>query len=1218
MPQKQIMDGCLAATYVAYALSEVATIYPITPIAEMGEVADRWAMEGRKNVFGQTMQVKELESELGAAGATHGVADGGALATTFTSSQGLMLMIPNMYKIAGNLLPAVFHIGSRVVGTHALSIFCDHSDVMACRTTGFALLCSSSVQETHDLAIVAHLAAIESSVPFLHWMDGFRTSNEMQSIDVVDYEDLKPLVPWDKVAAFRHRGMNPEHSNVRGTAQNPDIYFQNREAINKYYEAVPAIVQEKMDQVAKLTGRSYHLMDYVGDPEAEYVTISMASSSDVIDETVQALCAMGYKVGHIKVRLYRPFPAEAFLGALPASCKRIAVLDRDKEPGAPGEPLYQDVATTLFEAGRQVQAIRGRYGLGSKDFNPGMAKAIFDELAKPEPKRQFTIGITDDVTNLSLDWDNDFDPIADDTRQIVFYGIGNDGTVGATKQAASIIGGDTNLYAQAYFNYSAKKSGGYTISQLRFANHPIRAAYGIVQADYIGCNKATYVQQYDMLDRLKPGGIFVLNSQWTTMEQLEEQLPAKVKRQMAEKKVKFYNVNAVDLAHKHHLGEHINMIMEAVFFKLMDIIPLDEAIAALKASVKKTYGHEGDQVVSNNWAALDEALDAMQLIDYPESWLNAEETAGDRKRAAYIASLPEWERTVGMPMLHLKGNQLPVSKMIADGVFPAGTTAYEKRKIATFIPVWDPDKCIECTECSFVCSHAAIRPFIATDEELKDAPATYITKEAWDPGIKGMHWRIQNYPDDCTGCASCSTVCPAGALPMKPVAEYRDVENANLEFAQKHVSSKAGAIERHTILGSQLYTPLLEFSGACGGCGETPYVKLLTQLFGEHTVIANATGCSSIWGANAPSQAYCRNERGLGPAWSNSLFEDNAEYGYGIAVALAHRRQALIDLAYKAVEDPEIEEDLREALVNWLAVKNDYDKSYEAGLTVKAVIAKNPDAKYASEISPNADMLGKKSVWIVGGDGWAYDIGFAGLDHVLASGIDVNMLVLDTQCYSNTGGQTSKATPYGACTKYSYTGKREYHKNLGQMMMTYRNVYVASVAIGGNMNQVVHAFTEAEAYPGPSIVIAYCPCLMFGIKDGMSHTVIAQREAVENKFWPIYRFNPSNKENPLFFDPLVNWPKSEPLPPAPKWSPKPWVYEKIVSFGESAPRNGADNPLIVDRQPGLTLDMEPMLLNQTRFAVLGQRVSAVEAQAIYDRLTSASHDNTDRISTLPS
>ncbi len=1207
------MDGCLAATYVAYALSEVATIYPITPIAEMGEVADRWAMQGRKNVFGQTMQVKELESELGAAGATHGVADGGALATTFTSSQGLMLMLPNMYKIAGNLLPAVFHIGSRVVGTHALSIFCDHSDVMACRTTGFAMLCSSSVQETHDLAIVAHLAAIESSVPFLHWMDGFRTSNEMQSIDVVSYEALKALVPWEKVAAFRSRGMNPEHSDVRGTAQNPDIYFQNREAYNKYYDAVPAIVQQKMDQVAALTGRAYHLMDYVGDPDAEYVTISMASSSDVIDETVQALQVLGYKVGHIKVRLYRPFPKEAFLAALPQSCKRIAVLDRDKEPGAPGEPLYQDVATALFESGRNVQAIRGRYGLGSKDFNPGMAKAVFDELARENPKKQFTVGITDDVTNLSIDYEKDFDPIADDCKQIIFYGIGNDGTVGATKQAASIIGADTNLYAQAYFNYSAKKSGGYTISQLRFADHPIRAAYGIVEADYVGCNKDTYIEKYDMLDRLKPGGIFVLNSQWTTMEQLEEALPAKVKRQIAQKKVKFYNVNAIDLAHRHHLGEHINMIMEAVFFKLLDIIPLDEAITALKKSVETTYGHEGQLVVQNNWAAIDEAVDAMHLIDYPDAWLQAQPTQDDRKREAYIASLPEWERTVGMPMLQLQGNELPVSKMIADGVFPAGTTAYEKRKIAAFIPIWDKDKCIECTECSFVCSHAAIRPFIATDSEMEGAPASYETKEAWDGALKGMHWRIQIYPDDCTGCASCSTVCPAGALPMQPVSEHRKVENINLSFAKAQVSSKAGAIPRQTILGSQLYTPLLEFSGACGGCGETPYVKLLTQLFGEHTVIANATGCSSIWGANAPSQAYCRNDQGLGPAWGNSLFEDNAEYGYGIAVALAHRRQGLIDLACTAVEDPETDADLCEALSDWLAVKNDYEKSYSAGLKVKEFITKNANAKYAAQIAPNADVLGKKSVWIVGGDGWAYDIGFAGLDHVLASGIDINMLVLDTQCYSNTGGQTSKATPYGACTKYSYTGKREYHKNLGQMMMTYRNVYVASVAIGGNMNQVVKAFSEAEAYPGPSIVIAYCPCLMFGIKDSLSHSVIAQREAVENKFWPIYRFNPNNKENPLFFDPLVKIPEAQPLPPAPKWSPKPWVRERIISFGESAPQVVKGSPLIVD-YAGMTLDMQPMLLNQTRFAVLGQRVSAAEAQAIYDRLKSASIGNAERIS----
>lgn len=1213
--KKVIMDGAVSATYIAYAMSEIATIYPISPIAEMGEIADKWSAQGRKNLFGQTMQVRELESELGAAGATHGAADAGTLSTTFTCSQGLLLMIPNMFKIAGNLLPVVFHVGARSVATHALSIYGDHSDVMACRSTGFAMLASSSVQENHDLAIVAHLAAIESSVPMLHFFDAYRTANEMQTVSIVDYDNIRPLMNWDKIRQFRERGMNPEHPTTRGTAQNPDIFFQNREACNTFYDAIPAIVQQQMDKVAGITGRKYHLFDYVGAPDAEYVTVSMGSSCDVMDETVRYLNSVGYKVGHIKVRLYRPFASDAFIAAIPSTVKAMAVLDRDKEPGAVGEPLFTDVCAALFEAGRNIKVIGGRYGLSSKDFNAGMGKAIFDELAKPNPKKRFTIGIVDDVTNLSLDYDNTVDPIENGTQQVIFFGIGNDGTVGATKQAARIIGDESDLHVQAHFEYSAKKSGGYTISQLRFAPHPIKAAYDIVEADYVGCNKATYVGKYPLIDNLKDGGIFVLNSLWTP-EQMETNLPASFRRQIATKKIRFYNVNAVSIAHAAGLGEHINTIMETAFFKLMNIIPLDKAIAALKQQVTQMYGHEGQSVIEANCNAIDKALESIVEINYPSSWATLDDSAEVAAREAYLATMPKWVREVAMPMLARRGGELPVSKMIADGIFPTGESAYERRRIAEFIPAWDPDKCIECTECSFVCSHAAIRPVVATADELKDAPASFVTKDAWSRPLQGMKWRIQIYPEDCTGCASCSTVCPAQALPMKPIDEIIGTEKENLEFARKNISSKAGLLPRFSIAGSQLYTPLLEFSGACGGCGETPYVKLLTQLFGEHTVIANATGCSSIWGADAPSMVYCKNENGHGPAWGNSLFEDNAEYGYGIAVGLDQRRRNLIQNAQAAVADPATATALKEALSAWLAVSDDYDKSFAAGLEVKKALSADPTMKYADLISANTDLLGRKSVWAIGGDGWAFDIGFAGLDHVLASGIDINILVLDTQCYSNTGGQTSKATPHGACTKYSYGGKRQFRKNLGEMMMTYRNVYVASVAIGGNMNQVVHAFREAEAYPGPSIIIAYCPCLMFGIRQSLSHSIIQQRQAVQTEFWPIYRFNPANDENPLTFDKPWPYPQSPALPAPPQWSPKPWVHENVISFGESSPRNGDENPLIVDSGSDAPLPLQPMLNDETRFIELNVQ-AGTEAPAIYEALEKSCRDNVDRLKSLP-
>ena len=1213
MAQKKVIaDGSLAATHAAYALSEIATIYPISPIAEMGELADQWSCQGRLNVYGQPMQVKVLESELGAAGACHGAAAGGALATTFTNSQGLLLMIPNMYKMAGNLYPVVFHIGARTVATHALSIFGDHSDVMAVRATGFTMMASTSVQEAHDMAIVAHLSAIESSVPVLHFFDAYRTANEMQNVELLDYSDIASLVDMDKVAAFRRRAMNPEHSDTRGTAQNPDIFFQAREACNPYYDAVPAIVQAKMDALAALTGRHYRIFDYYGDPQAEYVTVAMGSGSKVLEQAVDYLNARGYRVGHINVRLYRPFSAKDFVAAIPATARVVAVLDRDKEPGAVGEPLYTDVCAALFEQGRQVRVIGGRYGLSSKDFNIGMAKAVFDEMAAPQPRRRFTVGIDDDVTHLSLSYDPNIDAVDSSCRQVVFYGIGNDGTVGATKQIASIIYDKTGMHVQAHFQYSAKKSFGYTISQLRYSKEPVRAPYDIVRADYVGCNKCTYVGKYDLLGNLADGGIFVLNSPWTAA-QMEKFIPASMKRIVASRHIRFYNVDASAIASRHGLGAHINVIMEAVFFKLTGVVPFDEAIAAVKSAAAAMYGHEGQNVVEANAAAIDEAAAAVVQIDYPASWATASTAEEEAARKAYLASLPEWVARVAVPMNELKGDRLPVSAMSADGVFPAGTTAYEKRSVATFIPRWDADKCIECVECSFVCSHAAIRPVVATQAELADAPGTFVTKDAWGKALEGMKWRIQVYPDDCTGCASCSTVCPAQALPMVPVESDREVQRENLAFAQAHIASKAGLLPRFSILGSQLYEPLLEFSGACGGCGETPYVKLLTQLFGEHTVIANATGCSSIWGADAPSMSYCRNSKGLGPAWGNSLFEDNAEYGYGIAVALGHRRQALIELAESALGDADTDAELKSALEAWMKVKDDCDSSYAAGLEVKRIVAAKPQAKYAAQIAAAADLLGKKSVWAIGGDGWAYDIGFAGIDHVLASGIDINILVMDTQCYSNTGGQTSKATPYGACTKFSYNGKREYHKNLGQMMMTYRNVYVASVAIGGNMNQVVQAFKEAAAYPGPSIIIAYCPCLMFGIKQSLSHSIIQQRRGVQTHFWPIYRFAPDAKENPLTFDEPYDYPQATDLPEPPQWTPKPWVHENIVSFGASAPRNGADNPLVVDSGTAAPEPLKPMLMDEDRFMELPARVGADEADQVFARLEQASRLNVTRL-----
>lgn len=1101
------IDGCTAAAHIAYALSEVATIYPITPIASMGDSAVKWALAGRKNIFGTAMSVKEMESELGAAGATHGALAAGAFATTFTASQGLMLMIPNMYKIAAEQLPAVFHVGCRSLASHALSIFGDHQDVMACRATGFVMLSSASVQEAMDLALVSHLAAIDGSLPVLHFFDGWRTSNETATIEPIDYKDIPPLVNFDNVARFRARAMNPEHPLLRGTSQGPDVYFQAREACNPLYEDMPRIVQAAMDRVGNLTGRHYHLVDYFGAPDADRVIISMGSSAQVIAETVEWLNRnASYKTGVITVRLYRPFPADELLKALPDTVKTVAVLDRTKEPGAYGEPLYLDVAAAVQRSGRNINVTGGRYGLSSKEFDPAMVRAVFDELASDEPRRQFTVGITDDVTHLSLDVPEghfiDTDP---DVVQTIFYGMGSDGTVGATKQLADIVTQTAGYYSQAYFNYSAKKSGGYTLSQLRFGPRPVRSEYSIIEADYVGCNKDVYVDRFEMLDKLKPGGIFVLNSSWTA-DDMDRRLPAAMKRAIAHKQIRFYNIDAVALAEANGLGPRVNTIMTTVYLHLMSSrLPFDEAMASFRAKVSEAYRHEGGEIVSRNMAVINAAVGALKEISYPAQWADAADEAAPETPVA----LPPFVKNVAQPCLKLLGDSLPVSAFAADGTLPMGTAAYEKRRIAVNIPVWDVDKCIECTLCSISCPHAAIRPYLLDASEAAGAPADLTLKDAVMPQLKGLKYRIQVYPADCLGCASCATVCPGHALTMTPIDSVFDKEKTWLEYLSGHVTIKDNLVDRFTVQGSQFRQPLLEFSGACAGCGETPYAKLLTQLFGERMIVANATGCSSIWGASYPSNPYCVDRNGHGPAWGNSLFEDNAEYGYGMACAVESRRARLRDEVTALAASSYTPADVKAAAEKWLAGFDNAADSAESGRALVAALKSQPSSAAIESILNSADMLGKKSVWAIGGDGWAYDIGFGGLDHVLAQNIDINILVMDTECYSNTGGQTSKATPLGAVMKYAADGKRTYKKDLGRMMMTYGTVYVASIALGANFAQAIKALKEAEAFPGPSIVIAYCPCINHGIRAGMSHSIIEEREAVKAGYWQLYRYNPA-------------------------------------------------------------------------------------------------------------
>jgi len=1118
MAKKMTIDGNTATAHVAYAFSDVAAIYPITPSSPMAEVADDWAANGRKNLFGQTVHIAEMQSEAGAAGAVHGSLAAGAFTSTFTASQGLLLMIPNMYKISGELLPCVFHVSARALAAHALSIFGDHSDVMACRQTGFAMLTSASVQEAMDLALVAHLSTLEAKVPFVHFFDGFRTSHEIQKIESIDYEDMAKLVNWDAVADFRSRALNPEHPVQHGTAQNPDIYFQNREAANRFYAATPAIVQKYMDQVGELTGRKYKLFDYIGAPDAENIIISMGSSCDVIEEAINYLNAKGGKYGAIKVRLYRPFDASAFLSAIPATCKKIAVLDRTKEPGSFGEPLYADVCSVLMDAGRgDIKVVGGRYGLGSKEFTPTMVKAVYDNLAG-ECKNHFTVGIVDDVTGTSLPINEQVNAAPEGTYSCKFFGLGSDGTVGANKNSIKIIGDHTDMYAQGYFSYDSKKSGGFTVSHLRFGKTPIQSPYLIDNADFIACHNPSYVTRYDLVEGAKEGGIFLLNSPWSTVEELDEHLPAAMKNEIAKKHLRFYNVDAISVARSVGMGGRINTVMQACFFNVSGVIPADQAIDYMKQYAKKSYGKKGDAVVQKNYDAIDAAVGALVEIKYPESWATTTEGAVPVKVDA-----TEYFDNIIHPILAQRGDKLPVSAFIGheDGAVPVGTTKYERRGIAVQVPVWEADTCAQCNRCSLVCPHACIRPFLVTDEALAAAPEGFTAKKAVGKEFAGYNFRIQIDPYDCTGCGNCIQVCPTvqkGTLKMADFAEIGDAEDKNWAYALSLPKFDMTGLAVNSIKNSQFLQPLFEFSGACAGCGETPYIKLITQLFGDRMIVANATGCSSIYGGSAPTCPYTVNEKGHGPAWANSLFEDNAEFGFGMNLAVTQRRSKLIDNVKALIASECATEEVKAAAQAWLDAKDDAAGSKAAAAALLALI-EGCDCDACKAVVADKDLLVKKSIWIFGGDGWAYDIGYGGLDHVLAQGQDVNVLVVDTEVYSNTGGQSSKSTPTGAVAKFAAAGKRVKKKDLGAIAMTYGYVYVASVNMGADPAQVVKAISEAEAYKGPSLIIAYAPCINHGINMGKAQ--LEAKAAAEAGYWHMYRYNPdlvAQGKNPFQLD----------------------------------------------------------------------------------------------------
>ena len=1116
MVKMKTMDGNTAAAYISYAFTDVAAIYPITPSSPMAEVVDEWSAQGKKNIFGQSVKLLEMQSEAGAAGAVHGSLQSGALTTTYTASQGLLLMIPNMYKMAGELLPAVFHVSARALATSSLSIFGDHQDVMAARQTGFALLAEGSVQEVMDLSAVAHLSAIKGRVPFLNFFDGFRTSHEIQKIEVMEYDELAKLLDKDAVSAFRQRGLNPDNPVIRGTAQNPDIYFQTREAVNNYYDALPEIVEEYMGEISKMTGREYHLFNYYGAEDAEDIIIVMGSGADTVRTVVEKLNAEGKKVGVLVVHLYRPFSVKHFMGAIPASVKRIAVLDRTKEPGAFGEPLYLDVRAAFYASDRNPMIIGGRYGLGSKDLVPADVVAVFDNLASAEPKNNFTVSIVDDVTNTSLPVGEAIDVTKEGTKACKFWGLGSDGTVGANKSAIKIIGDYTDMYAQGYFSYDSKKSGGVTVSHLRFGTVPIMAPYLINAADFVAVHNQSYVYNYDVLAGLKKGGTFLLNCTWTA-EELDANLPGQLKRYIAENNIKFYIIDAVKIAQEIGLGGRINMIMQSAFFKLADVIPLETAVKHLKEAVEHSYGKKGQNIVDMNNAAIDQGINAIVAVEVPTAWANAE----DSKLANETGN--DFVDNVLVPMNRLEGDKLPVSAFdkYADGTFPCGTSAYEKRGIAINVPEWQIDTCIQCNQCAFVCPHAAIRPVLMTEEEAANAPATLPSKDAI--GAKGLKFAITISPLDCTGCGNCAQICPAPkgkALEMKPLASQLE-KTANWDYAMKEVAPKANPMNKNTIKGIQFEQPLLEFSGACAGCGETPYAKLVTQLVGDRMMLANATGCSSIWGASAPSMPYTKNCQGHGPSWANSLFEDNAEYGLGMFLGVKQSRERVAEMV-KEILAAEIPADLKEALEAWLENMDVSAGTRERADALVAVLEKYKEqCDKCAALYAEKQFFVKRSHWIFGGDGWAYDIGYGGLDHVLASGENVNVMVFDTEVYSNTGGQSSKSTPTAAIAKFAASGKKTKKKDLGMMAMSYGYVYVAQIAMGADKAQTLKAIAEAEAYEGPSLIIAYAPCINHGLKLGMGCTQLEEKRAVEAGYWATYRYNPDLKakgENPFILD----------------------------------------------------------------------------------------------------
>ena len=1104
------MDGNEAAAYVSYAYTEVAGIYPITPSSPMADHVDQWAAQGRKNIFGTPVKVVEMESEAGAAGTVHGSLGAGALTTTYTASQGLLLMIPNMYKIAGEQLPGVFHVSARCVASHALNIFGDHSDVMACRQTGFAMLAEGNVQEVMDLSPVAHLAAIEGKTPFLNFFDGFRTSHEIQKIDVLSYDEYAKLVDYEALARFRANALNPEDPRMRSLVDNPDIYFQLRESNNTDYANLPDVVEDYMAQISRLTGREYHLFNYYGAPDAERVIVAMGSICDVAEEVIDYLNAHGEKVGLVKVRLFRPFAPEKLIEAIPASVKKIAVLDRTKEPGALGEPLYQDVVTALANAGRNdIQVIGGRYGLGSKDTPPASVFAVYDELKRNEMKRQFTIGIVDDVTNLSLPEDKNCpNTAAPGTIECKFWGLGGDGTVGANKNSIKIIGETTDMYCQAYFEYDTKKSFGITKSHLRFGKHPISSTYYVSRADFVACHNQTYLTKYDIISELKPHGSFLLNCEWTE-DQLEQHIPGDILRYIAENDIHFYIIDANKESQALGLGNRSNMVLQAAFFKLANVIPVEDAVEHMKAAVKKTYGLKGEKVVNMNIAAVDAGINALVQVQVKPEWKNLSGAAIQPPRA----DVPDVIKNILVPINAQKGDDLPVSAFrgMEDGTMPLGTSQYEKRGIATHLPVWDKDECIQCNRCSFVCPHAVIRPYLLNEDEVKNAPAGLEHTAAKGPQLAGLQYTMGVSTLDCTSCGSCVASCPKSgkALRMVPAHEV-SLDQTNWNYLQT-IPEKNDRFDKFTLKGSQFRQPLVEFNGACAGCGETPYVKLLTQLFGDKMFLANATGCTQAWGAAMPCVPYCKNKEGKGPAWSNSLFENNAEFSYGMCLAVKQLRAAVTDYV-RQLDDMTENAAVKAAIAKWLETYDDLDASTPATQELLHLLESQSfsaqEQAVVDEILKRRKDMSKKTMWMYGGDGWAYDIGYGGLDHVFAMGEDVNVLLVDTEVYSNTGGQSSKATPVGAVAQFQASGKKTKKKDLGMLMMTYDNVYVAQCSMGADPAQLIKAIREAEAHKGPSIVICYAPCINHGIKKGMGCVQQEMKDAVASGYWNLYRYSP--------------------------------------------------------------------------------------------------------------